>query len=72
MEEETAAERLQNLQRDLIAFTESRMPSLERLTAELEGSIEDLRHLLDRKRKNEGPLPFVQYIRAMLQLTLVF
>ncbi|KAK3047986.1 hypothetical protein LTR09_010661 [Extremus antarcticus] len=53
METDEAMERLQSLRRDLIAFTESRMHALSRLEAELVGSIEDLRRLLDKKRKND-------------------
>lgn len=53
MEFEEPLERLQNLQRDLISFTESRLANLDRLSTELETSIEDLRKLLERKRKSQ-------------------
>jgi nuclear pore complex protein Nup205 len=47
-------ERLLALKRDLSAFAEQRLPNVARLSAELDASIEDLRRLLDRKRKNEA------------------
>ena len=53
METDNATARLQSLQRDLIAFTESRLPAFDRLSAELDASIEDLRKLLGKKSKNE-------------------
>ncbi|KAM0700275.1 hypothetical protein Q7P35_011995 [Cladosporium inversicolor] len=53
MEFDEPFERLQNLQRDLVSFTESRWANLDRLSDELETSIEDLRRLLERKRKNQ-------------------
>ena len=53
MDTDNAMERLQNLQRDLIAFTESRLPTLDRLSAELDASAGDLRKLLDKKKRNE-------------------
>ena len=46
-------ERLQALQRDLLVFTETRAANLDRLSAEFEASLEDLRRLLERKKKNE-------------------
>jgi nuclear pore complex protein Nup205 len=54
MDADGAMERLEDLRRDLVAFTESRMPTFNRLAEELEGSIEDLRRLLDRDRKSEN------------------
>jgi nuclear pore complex protein Nup205 len=54
MEFEEPLERLQNLQRDLVSFTESRLANLDRLSVELETSIEDLRKLLERKRKSQN------------------
>ena len=53
MEFEEPLERLQNLQRDLVSFTESRLANLDRLSIELESSIGDLRRLLERKRKSQ-------------------
>lgn len=53
MEPDSAMERLQDLQRDLIAFTEQRLPALDRLSAELDATVDDLRKLLGRKRKSE-------------------
>lgn len=52
MEEADSLTRLQGLQADLAAFSESRLANLERLWAELEGSIEDFRNLLDKERKD--------------------
>lgn len=46
-------ERLEGLRRDLFAFTESRLAAVDRLQAELDASIGDLRKLLDKKRKSE-------------------
>ncbi|KAF2156951.1 hypothetical protein K461DRAFT_309153 [Myriangium duriaei CBS 260.36] len=45
--------RLQGLQADLTAFSESRLPNLERLWAELEDSLSVFRQLLAHKQKNE-------------------
>ncbi|KAK3680136.1 hypothetical protein LTR78_000513 [Recurvomyces mirabilis] len=45
--------RLQSLQGDLIAFSESRLSNVDRLSAELDASIDDLRRLLDKSRKSE-------------------
>lgn len=53
MEFDEPFERLQNLQRDLVSFTESRLANLSRLSDELETSIEDFRRLLERKRKSQ-------------------
>ena len=53
MDTDNAMQRLLDLQRDLIAFTESRLPALERLSDELDASIGDLRKLLEKKEKNE-------------------
>ncbi|KAK5118969.1 hypothetical protein LTR62_000180 [Meristemomyces frigidus] len=46
--------RLQSLQRDLVAFSEARLPNVERLSNELESSAEDLRRLLGKNKKNES------------------
>jgi nuclear pore complex protein Nup205 len=54
MEFDEPLERLQNLQRDLVSFTESRLANLDRLSDELEESIEDLRKLLEHKRKSQS------------------
>ncbi|KAK5122037.1 hypothetical protein LTR85_004283 [Meristemomyces frigidus] len=47
-------QRLRLLQRDLAAFAESRLPNVARLSAELDASIDDLKKLLEKKRKNEA------------------
>ena len=54
MEEDDTLTKLQGLQADLVAFSESRLPILERLWAELEGSISDFRRLLDKQQKNDA------------------
>lgn len=46
-------ERLKGLHRDLVDLTEARLPNIERLLAELEAHIGELRSLLDRPRKND-------------------
>lgn len=53
MDEDDSLVRLQGLQADLVAFSESRLPNVERLWAELESSIEDFQRLLDRQQKND-------------------
>jgi nuclear pore complex protein Nup205 len=53
MDNNGAMERLQSLRRDLIAFTESRMPNFNRLAGELQESIGELQRLVDRKKKSE-------------------
>ena len=53
MDTENVFERLYSLQRDLTAFCEVKIINLERLSAELEASIEDLRKLCAKKGKNE-------------------
>ena len=40
--------RLQGLHADLVAFTETRLANIDRLWQELEDSIQDFRHLLDK------------------------
>ena len=45
--------RLQILQRDLVAFTESRLPNVERLAIQLDASAEDFKKLLARNRRDE-------------------
>ena len=47
-------ERLQNLQRDLLSFTESKLANVERLDRELGASMDDFRNLLERKRRNQA------------------
>ena len=44
---------LQNLQRDLIAFTESKLQNIDRLSAELDASVNELKKLLEKTRKKE-------------------
>ena len=53
MAEEDSLEGLQGLHRDLLALTESRLPTLERLWAELETRIDEFKTLVDRPRKND-------------------
>ncbi|KAH0547601.1 hypothetical protein FGG08_000326 [Glutinoglossum americanum] len=43
---------LQNLHRDLLALSESRLPNLERLWVELEDQLEELKKFLDKTPKN--------------------
>ena len=45
--------RLQGLQADLVAFSESRLLNVDRLWTELEDSIANFRKLLDRQNKND-------------------
>jgi len=54
MDEEDTLTKLQGLQADLVAFSESRLPNLERLWAELEATITDFRKLLDKKQRNDA------------------
>lgn len=42
-------ERLQGLHADLVAFTEQRLPNIERLLREVQDSIEDFKNLLDKR-----------------------
>lgn len=53
MEEDDTLIRLQGLQADLVAFSETRLLNLERLWIELERSIADFRKLLDKQQKND-------------------
>lgn len=53
MDEDDTLTKLQGLQADLVAFSESRLPNLERLWGELEGSIADFKKLLDKQQKND-------------------
>lgn len=46
--------RLRSLQADLVAFSESRLPNLERLWTALEASIGDFRSLLDKHTRNDA------------------
>lgn len=46
--------RLQELHEDLIAFSEGRLANVERLTRELESSIQDFQKLLDKTSQNNG------------------
>ncbi|KAK4539974.1 hypothetical protein LTR36_009944 [Oleoguttula mirabilis] len=54
METDDPLQRLRLLQRDLAAFAESRLPNVARLSAELDASIDDLKKLLEKKRRNEA------------------
>lgn len=53
MDFEDPLQRLFALQRDLSAFAEHRLSNVARLSAELDASIDDLRRLLEKKKKNE-------------------
>lgn len=46
--------RLQELYEDLTAFSEGRLAHVERLTQELESSIQDFQHLLDKTSQNNA------------------
>lgn len=52
MASEDPLRRLQILQRDLAAFTENRLPNVERLATQLDASADDLKKLLARNKKN--------------------
>lgn len=54
MDSDEPLQRLQNLQRDLVSFTETRFANFDRLSEELQTSIEDLRKLLERKPKSQS------------------
>ena len=49
-------ERLQGLHADLIAFTQSSLPSIERLLGELRASIADFRTLLDKTKSTDAEI----------------
>jgi nuclear pore complex protein Nup205 len=53
MDQDDSLTRLQGLQADLVAFSESRLLNVDRLWTELEDSIADFRKLLDRQNKND-------------------
>lgn len=44
---------IQSLHQDLLELSESRLPNIERLCADLDAHIEAFKQLLDRKPKNE-------------------
>jgi nuclear pore complex protein Nup205 len=46
--------RLQELYEDLTTFSEGKLAHVERLTQELESSIQDFRHLLDKSSQNNA------------------
>ncbi|KAI9842542.1 MAG: hypothetical protein M1837_007055 [Sclerophora amabilis] len=46
-------EEIRDLYHDLVAFSESHLPTVERLAAQLEAKVDDFRHLLDKPAKNE-------------------
>lgn len=50
----SSLESLQELHRDLVALSEARLPTLERLALELEASIEDFKTLLDKQPRNNS------------------
>ncbi|KAG9563410.1 nuclear pore complex subunit Nup192, partial [Aureobasidium melanogenum] len=53
MDQNDSLTRLQGLQADLVAFSESRLLNVDRLWTELEDSIADFRKLLDRQNKSD-------------------
>ena len=53
MDQNDSLTRLQGLQADLVAFSESRLLNVDRLWTELEDSIADFRKLLDRQSKSD-------------------
>ncbi|MCJ1310091.1 hypothetical protein MMC25_003752 [Agyrium rufum] len=53
MDSPSDLENLKDLQRDLTAFSEKRLPNINRLWEDLEANIEEFRHLLDKPRQNE-------------------
>ena len=53
MDQDDSLTRLQGLQADLVAFSESRLLNVDRLWTELEDTIADFRKLLDRQNKND-------------------
>lgn len=46
--------RLQELHDDLIAFSEGRLANVERLSQELETSIQDFQQLLEKSKQDSG------------------
>ncbi|KAK5746598.1 hypothetical protein LTR17_000614 [Elasticomyces elasticus] len=54
MDDDTPIHRLQSLQRDLIAFSESRLTNVARLSAELDASVQGLKNLLEKKGRNDA------------------
>jgi len=53
MTDSDSLEALQGLHRDLLALTESRLPIVDRLCAELEAQIEEFRNLLDKPGRSD-------------------
>ena len=53
MSENDSLEGLQGLYRDLRAFTESKLPVVQRLLEELEARLNEFSALLDKPRKND-------------------
>lgn len=53
MEEETSPESLEALYADLLALSESRLSSIERLGAQLDAHMQDFKNLLDKQAKND-------------------
>ena len=49
-----SVERLKGLYQDLVAFSETRLANVERLSVELQASIEDFRKLLDKSAKSNA------------------
>lgn len=53
MEMDEPLQRLKGLQRDLISLADKQVANVDRLSAELEASIGDLRRLFDKRKKSE-------------------
>jgi hypothetical protein len=53
MAELNSLETLQALYTDLLALSEKRLSSIERLGAEIDAHLRDFRNLLDKKHRNE-------------------
>lgn len=53
MTDTDSLEALQGLHRDLLALSESRLPNIERLWAELLARVEEFKKLLDKPHKND-------------------
>lgn len=60
MATEDPLRRLQILQRDLLAATESQLQNIERLSSQLDASVKDLELLLKRSKKNQASRSVLQ------------
>lgn len=55
-----SVEALQGLHRDLLILTESRLPSLQRLSEELDARLHEFRALLDKPPKKDASRKAIQ------------